>query len=89
MSRLKAIGEFVVIEPVEVKKSEYIITPDTAKDAPMTGRIISIGDEVTHIPVRIGSECVFSKFAGSVFTLDGKEYIILRASELLAEVTPE
>lgn len=88
MSKLQAMGEYVVIEPVEVKKSEYIITPDTAKDAPMTGRVISIGCDV-DLPIDEGGEYVFSKFAGSVFPFNGKEYIILRASELLAEVESE
>ncbi len=70
-----------------------IIIPDTAKEKPQEGIIVSIGkgkprDDggITPLDVRPGDRVLFGKYAGSEVTLDGEEYVILREEDILAIV---
>ena len=78
---LKPLDDHVVVEPIvqEEKTSSGIYLPDTAhKDKPQTGKVPS--------EVKAGDVVVFAKYSGSDVTLDGKDYIILRDSDILAVV---
>ncbi len=93
---LKPLDDHVVVEPIvqEEKTDSGIYLPDTAhKDKPQTGKVIAVGtgrllDNGTRVPssVKVGDEVVFAKYSGSDLTLDGKDYIILRDSDILAVV---
>lgn len=93
---LKPLDDHVVVEPIvqEEKTSSGLYLPDTAhKDKPQTGKVIAVGagrllDNGTRVAseVKVGDVVVFAKYSGSDVTLDEKDYIILRDSDILAVV---
>ena len=93
---LRPLEDHVVVEPVvqEEKTESGIYLPDTAhKDKPQTGKVVAVGpgrllDNGSRIAseVKVGETVVFAKYSGSEVELDGKDYIILRDSDILAVV---
>lgn len=79
------------IDPKEVKKGGIII-PDTAKEKPQEGEIIAVGkgrvNETTgeRVPMEVkkGDRVLYGKYSGTEITVDNKEYLILRESDILA-----
>ncbi len=76
---------------VEVKTSGGIIIPDTAKEKPMQGKVVSVGagrrnDKGDIIPVSIkaGDVVLFAKWSGTEIKVDGKELLIMKESDVLA-----
>lgn len=94
--KLKPLGDRIIIEPSEEddsKSSGGIIIPDTAKEKPQKGKIIAAGpgrvnDDGKTIPLSVknGDEVVYSKYAGTEYTESGKEYLIVRETDILAIV---
>jgi chaperonin GroES len=78
----------VVIKPHERETvtSGGIIIPDTAKEKPLRGKVIAVGQGKKDEPmtVRIGDNVIFSKYGGTEVQIDGNEYMILKESEILA-----
>jgi chaperonin GroES len=92
---IKPLGDRVVIELVEQeeKTASGIVLPDSAKEKPQEGRIVAVGTgrvtdsgERVQLEVSEGDRIIFSKFAGTEVKYDGKEYLILRESDILAVV---
>jgi chaperonin GroES len=93
---LKPLGNRVVIEPIEEEEvtASGIVLPETAKEKPQKGKVLSVGpgdrnDEGDRIPmdVKEGDTVLFAKYAGTEIKLDGKKLLIMRESDLLAIVT--
>jgi chaperonin GroES len=81
----------VVVEAAaaEEKTAGGIIIPDTAKEKPMKGKIIAVSeqDEKGNKPVvKIGDNVLYGKYAGTEITFDGKEYLIMKESDIYAIV---
>ncbi len=92
---LKPLGSRVVIEPIEQEDvtAGGIVLPETAKEKPQKGRILSVGpgdrDEGGKrilLDVSVGDTVLFAKYSGTEIKLDGKKLLILRESDLLAIV---
>jgi chaperonin GroES len=85
---IKPLADRVVIEPAqaETKTSSGIIIPDTAKEKPQRGTIVAAGpgkkDEPTT--VKVGDVVLYGKYAGTEITIDGKDYLIMKESDVLA-----
>jgi chaperonin GroES len=95
--KLKPLEDRVIIKAVqeEEKTASGIVLPDTAKEKPMLGEIIAVGDGKwdedgkKRIPVDVkkGDKVIYGKYSGTEYkTSDGDELLILRASEILAVV---
>jgi chaperonin GroES len=94
--KLKPLADRVIIEPLaeEAEKSAGgIFIPDTAKEKPQKGKVVAAGpgrttDEgkVLPLPVKVGDMVVYSKYAGTEYKQDGKEYLIVREADILAVV---
>src|SRR5512136_3264639 len=93
--KLKPLGNRVVIEPQEQEEitAGGIVLPETAKEKPQKGTVLSVGpgerdDEGKYIPmdVKQGDTVLFAKYAGTEIKVDGKKLLILRESDLLAIV---
>ncbi len=88
--KIKPLGDRVVIQPsaAEEKTSGGIIIPDTAKEKPQKGTVVAVGpgkpDEPTT--VKVGDAVLYGKYAGTELNLDGKDYLIMRESDILAIV---
>lgn len=92
---LKPLGNRVVVEPVEQEEvtSGGIVLPETAKEKPQKGTVLSIGpgerdDDGKYIPmdVKEGDKVLFAKYAGTEIKVEGKKLLILKESDLLAIV---
>ena len=90
---VKPLGDRVLVEPVEEKevKKGGIIIPDSAKEKPTEGVIRALGtgkkDEdgkVQPFEVKIGDRVLISKYGGTPIKVDGKEYKLLNADDILA-----
>jgi chaperonin GroES len=89
---LKPLGDRVLVEPVEEKeiKKGGIIIPDTAKEKPTEGIVRALGtgktdDDGKKIPfeVKVGDRVLVSKYGGTEIKLDGKEFKLLNADDIL------
>ncbi len=79
----------VVVEPAaaEEKTASGIYIPDTAKEKPQKGIVISVSelDEKGNKPtVKQGDQVLYGKYAGTEITHEGKEYLIMRESDIYA-----
>ena len=92
---LKPLGNRVVVEPLESEEvtAGGIVLPETAKEKPQKGTVLSIGpgerdDEGKRIPldVKEGDTVLFAKYAGTEIKVESKKLLILRESDLLAIV---
>jgi chaperonin GroES len=92
---LKPLGNRLVIEPIEQEEvtSGGIVLPETAKEKPQKGTVLSVGpgdrdDDGKRIPmdVKEGDTVLFAKYSGTEIKLDGKKVLILRESDILAIV---
>jgi chaperonin GroES len=95
--KLQPLGDRVVIEPEEDMGSTTpsgLVIPDTAKEKPQIGSVVAVGpgaldDDGDRLPmdVKEGDRVLYSKFAGTEVKLDGTEYLVLSARDLLAVVS--
>ena len=92
MSKLniKPLADRVLVEPLEAetKTASGIIIPDTAKEKPQKGNIVSDGPGTKDNPVTLkqGMTVLYGKYSGTELKLDGKDYLIMRESDILAIV---
>ena len=92
---LKPLGNRVVVEPIEQEEMTAggIYVPETAKEKPQQGKVLSVGpgdrdENGKRIPmdVKVGDKVLFAKYSGTEMKLDGKKLLVLRESDLLAIV---
>jgi chaperonin GroES len=92
---LKPLGNRVVVEPLEQEEMTAggIYVPETAKEKPQQGVVLSVGpgdrdEDGDYIPmdVKVGDKVLFAKYSGTEMKLDGKKLLVLRESDLLAIV---
>jgi len=91
---IKPLGDRVVIELVEQeeKTASGIVLPDSAQEKPQEGKVVAVGSgsivdgKKVALEVEENDRIIFSKFAGTEVKYEGKEYLILRESDILAIV---
>lgn len=85
---IKPLADRVLVEPVaaELKTASGIIIPDTAKEKPQKGQVIAVGTGKVDEPmtVKIGDTVLYGKYAGTEINVEGKDYLIMRESDILA-----
>jgi chaperonin GroES len=85
---LKPLADRVLVEPAaaEEKTVGGIIIPDTAKEKPQRGKVVAAGTGKKDEPmtVKAGDTILYGKYAGTEITVDGKEYLIMRESDIFA-----
>lgn len=93
--KLQPLGDRVVIqrEESEEKTAGGIVLPDTAKDKPARGRVLSVGngrllEDGTRSPIQVsvGDRVIFSSYAGETFKVDDEELLLMREEDILAVV---
>jgi chaperonin GroES len=87
--KIKPFEDRVLVEPEmeENKTKGGIIIPDTAKEKPKTGRVIEVGtDEDLAGKIKAGDKIVYAKFTGDEFEFEGKKYLIVSKSDILAVI---
>ncbi len=92
---LKPLGSRLVVEPIEQEDvtASGIVLPETAKEKPQKGKVLSTGpgdrdDEGKRIPldVKTGDTVLFAKYSGTEIKMDQKKLLILKESDVLAIV---
>lgn len=88
----KPLGDRVVVELVkrEEKTAGGIVLPDSAKEKPMEGTVISVGKgardsqgNIIPMELKAGDKIVFGKWAGTEVKINGKDYLIMKESDVM------
>ena len=86
--KLKVIDERLLVEVEEQedqKTSGGIYIPDTAKEKPQRGTVAAVGtDEDLQKVIKVGDKIVFGKYTGDELEYDGKKYLVIQRSDILA-----
>ncbi len=87
---IKPLADRVLVEPsaAETTTASGIIIPDTAKEKPQRGIIVAVGNGKKDEPltVKIGDTVLYGKYAGTELKHEGKDYLIMRESDIIAIV---
>jgi chaperonin GroES len=92
---LKPLGDRLIVRAVEEEAATAsgIVLPDTAKEKPLKGTVLAVGDgkledDGRRIPLDVaaGDEVVYSKYGGTEIVVDGEDQLVLRESDVLAKV---
>jgi chaperonin GroES len=92
---IKPLGDRVLIEASakEETTASGIVLPDTAKEKPQEGTIVAVGSGGLNkdgariaLEVKVGDRVLFSKYAGTEIKYEGKEYLIMKESDIHAIV---
>ena len=93
--KIQPLADKVLVERVEAvnKTAGGIVLPDTAKEKPQRGKIISVGqgrllDDGTRrkVQVKKGDEVIFTSYAGTEVKIGSKEYLIMSESDIMAVI---
>ncbi|MBT3177152.1 MAG: co-chaperone GroES [Desulfobacula sp.] len=92
---LRPLSDRILVERVEedAKTKGGIIIPDTAKEKPAEGKIVSMGNgrmgedgKLIPMDVKVGDRILFSKYGGTDVKIDGSDYLILRQDDVLGVI---
>ena len=91
---LKPLGDRIVAEVMEEEQTTAsgIVLPDTAQEKPQRAKVLAVGsghyEFGHHVPleVEVGDEILFSKYGGTEIKEGGRDYLILRESDILAVI---
>ena len=95
-TKVKPLGDRVLVEPQEKEETTAsgLVLPDTAKERPQEGKVIAVGPGRLNadgkriaMDVKAGDVVVYSKFAGTEYSENGTDYLVLRESDILAKVS--
>ena len=93
--KIRPLGDKVIVQRLEAegKTAGGIVLPESAKEKPQRGKIVSVGDgkqlddgSRAEMSVKKGQEVLFTSYAGTEIKIDGKEYLIIDESDILAIV---
>ena len=87
---IRPLADRVLIEPMEAETTTAsgIIIPDNAKEKPQKGTVVAVGKGTKDEPMTVKEKdtVLYGKYAGTELKLDGKDYLIMRESDILAIV---
>jgi chaperonin GroES len=92
---LKPLGDRVIVTPIEQddQTASGLFLPETAKEKPQQGKVVAAGpgarkEDGDRIPldVKVDDTVLYAKYGGTTIKLDGKEYLILKETDVLAIV---
>ena len=93
---LQPLDDRIVVRPSEAeeKTASGLVIPDTAKEKPQQGEVLSVGPgrraentgELIPLDIAVGDKVVYSKYGGTEITIDGEDLLILAGRDVLAKV---
>ena len=90
MSKVQPLADRVLVMPaaVEEKTAGGIIIPDTAKEKPQKGKVVAVGSGKPDEPMTVkkGDTILYGKYSGTEISVDGKELLIMRESDIFAVI---
>lgn len=93
--KIRPLQDRLIIKRVaeEEKTKGGIIIPETAKEKPLEGQVIAVGNgkvqedgKVRPLDIKAGDRILFSKYAGTEIKIDGEEHLILREDDVLGVI---
>ena len=94
--KLQPLEDRIVVRTAEAeeKTASGLVIPDTAKEKPQQGEVLAVGPgrrsdqtgELIPMDIAAGDTVVYSKYGGTEITIDGDDYLILNARDVLAKV---
>jgi chaperonin 10 Kd subunit len=84
---IKPLADRVLVLPAQAEeKVGGIIIPDTAKEKPLKGNVVAVGEGTKDEPMILkeGDEVLYGKYSGTELELEGVKYLIMRQSDVLA-----
>ena len=85
---IKPLADRVLIEPTPAEETTLagIIIPDSAKEKPLKGKVLAVGNGTKDEPMQlsVGDEVLYGKYAGTEIELEGEKYLMMRQSDVLA-----
>lgn len=88
--KIKPLADRVLVEPMEAeeKTASGIYIPDTAKEKPQKGTVIAVGPGTKDVTmeVKIKDVVLYGKYAGTEINVDGKDYLMMKQSDILAVI---
>ena len=91
--KIRPLADKVLVERLEAetKTAGGIVLPDSAKEKPQRGKIVAVGEgkslddgTVRKLQVKKGDNVLFTSYAGTEVKIDGKEYLIMSESDIMA-----
>jgi chaperonin GroES len=88
--KIKPLADRVVVKPLEAmeKTVSGIIIPDSAKEKPQRGTVVAAGPGTKDdkMEVKVGDVVLYGKYSGTEISIDGKDYLIMKQTDILAIV---
>ena len=88
LDMIRPLADRVVIEPkaAETQTASGLYIPDTAKEKPQQGTVVAAGPGKKDEPmeVKVGDVVIYGKYAGTEVSVDGKDYLIMKQTDILA-----
>lgn len=93
--RLEPIGDRIIIQPTKLSETTKsgLVLPDTAQEKSQEGKVIAVGPGrhtdkglLINIDVKVGDNVLYAKYSGTEFKEDGKDYVIVGNSSVLAKI---
>lgn len=94
--KLQPLEDRIVVRTAEAeeKTASGLVIPDTAKEKPQQGEVLAVGPgrrsdqtgEIIPLDIAVGDTVVYSKYGGTEITVEGSDYLILNARDVLAKV---
>ena len=84
---IKPLGDRVLVLPAPAEeKIGGIIIPDTAKEKPLQGKVVAVGNGTKdeEMLIAVGDQVLYGKYAGTEIEFEGEKYLIMRQSDVLA-----
>ncbi|MBR7135314.1 MAG: co-chaperone GroES [Bacteroidaceae bacterium] len=85
---IKPLADRVLILPMaaEEKTLGGIIIPDTAKEKPLQGKVVAVGNgtKEEEMVIAVGDQVLYGKYSGTELEFEGEKYLIMRQSDVLA-----
>ncbi len=85
--KIQPLGARVLIRPLEqeARTASGLLLPETAKEKPQMGLVVAVGDD-EEIKVKVNDKVIFAKYSGTEFKMDGQEYLLMDANDILGKV---
>ena len=88
--KIQPLADRVLIEPApaETKTVGGIIIPDTAKEKPLQGTVVAVGNGTKdeEMVLKAGDEVLYGKYSGTELEFEGEKYLMMRQSDVLAVI---
>jgi chaperonin GroES len=89
MKELQPVNQYILVDitenPAEQKTAGGIIIPDTVKEKPETGKVISLS-KIDSVEIEVGDTVLYKKYSGTETEFEGKKFLLIPYADILAKI---